>query len=85
MCVRWSVNKKIQFWSSISFLNTDIFRQLKLEIALAIPALNEGKIETNNSAASGLSNHRTILMSLINLAGVSVPSSQIVTKIQVTT
>ena len=29
----------------------NIFRHLKLEIALAIPALNERKIETNNSPA----------------------------------
>ena len=34
---------------SIFFKNINIFRQLRPEIALAIPALNEWKIETNNS------------------------------------
>ena len=37
-------------------ININIFRHLKLEIALAIPALNEWKIETNNAAAYGLNN-----------------------------
>ena len=30
------------------------FRHLKLEIALAIPALNDENIKTNNSATQGL-------------------------------
>ena len=37
------------------FIDANIFRHLKLEIALAIPALNEEKIEPNNSAGYGLS------------------------------
>ena len=39
---------------SLFFMNGNIFRQLKLEIVLAIPASNEWKIETNTSAAQGL-------------------------------
>ena len=38
----------------ILFMNTHIFRHLKLEIASAIPALNEWKIVTNDSAWQGL-------------------------------
>ena len=34
-------------------IDINIFLHLKLEIALAIPASNEWKIETNNSAAQG--------------------------------
>ena len=34
--------------------NKNIFRQLKLEIALAIPASNEVKYNSNNSAGQGL-------------------------------
>ena len=36
---------------SIFFININIFRHLKMEIALAIPALNKWKIEPHNSAA----------------------------------
>ena len=36
------------------FKNINIFCQLKLEIALAIPASNEWKIDANNSAGEGL-------------------------------
>ena len=43
------------------FLNINIFRHLKLEIALAIPALNEWKIEANNSAARWLSHISVII------------------------
>ena len=38
----------------LMFVDKNIFRHLKLKIALAISALNDWKIETNNSAAKGL-------------------------------
>ena len=37
-------------------MNINIFCHLKLEFALAIPALNKWKIETNNSEKQGLIN-----------------------------
>ena len=36
------------------FININIFRHLKSGIALAIPGLNEWKIEANNSAGQGI-------------------------------
>ena len=36
------------------FINSNIFRHLKLEIALAIPASNDEKYNWNNSAGQGL-------------------------------
>ena len=36
------------------FINKNIFRHLKLEIAIAIPASNEWKIVRNNSAGQEL-------------------------------
>ena len=38
---------------SIFHINSNIFRHLKLEIALAIPASNDEKYNRNNSAAEG--------------------------------
>ena len=43
-----------QYWRCLFFTNMNIFRHLKLEIALAIPASNEWKTQTNNSAGQGL-------------------------------
>ena len=51
---RRSVNHIIQFRLSLLFINRSIFRHLNLEIALAIPGLNEWKIETYNLAAQDL-------------------------------
>ena len=48
---RCSVNPIIQYWKCLFFIN--IFRHLKLEIALAIPASNDEKYK-RNSAAEGL-------------------------------
>ena len=42
----------------------NIFRYLKLEIALAIPASNDWKIEANNSAAQVLNHYTTALPAL---------------------
>ena len=42
------------YFLCIFFKNIIISRHVKLEIALAIPASNEGKIEPNNSAAQEL-------------------------------
>ena len=36
------------------FINSNIFRHLKLEIALAIPASNDEKYNWSNSAGQGL-------------------------------
>ena len=36
------------------FIDSHIFRHLKLEIALAIPASNDEKYNRNNSAGQGL-------------------------------
>ena len=44
----------IQYPKCLFFIGKHIFCHLKMEIALAIPALNEWKIKTNNSAAQGL-------------------------------
>ena len=41
-------------YSMLFFTNINIFRHLKLEIVLAIPASNYSKIEANNSAPQGL-------------------------------
>ena len=38
---RCSANDLFQFGRCLFFINRNIFRHLKLEIALAIPALNE--------------------------------------------
>ena len=56
---RCSVHKIIHFKKCLFFMNSNIFPHLKLEILLAIPTSNEGKIETNNSAAHGLTKHAT--------------------------
>ena len=47
---RCTVNERIQFCRCLFFINGHIFRHLKLEFTFAVPALNERKIETNNSA-----------------------------------
>ena len=40
---RCLVNPIIQYWRCQLFININIFRDLKLEIALAVPALNDEK------------------------------------------
>ena len=42
------------------FINKRIFRHLKLEIALAIPALKEWKIETSTLAGQGLKSEKLL-------------------------
>ena len=54
VCGRCSVRQKTQFKISTFSGNVNIFRQLKLEIALAIPASNDEKYNLNNSAWAGL-------------------------------
>ena len=54
---RCSVHKILHFKRCLFFMNSNIFRHSKLEILLAIPTLNEGMIETNNSAAPGLTKY----------------------------
>ena len=54
VCGRCSVSKITQFRRCIFSKNIYIFRHLKLEIALAIPALNDEKYNWNNSAGQGL-------------------------------
>ena len=46
VCGRRSVNQIIQFERCIFSKNTNIFRHLKLEIALVIPASNNVKYNT---------------------------------------
>ena len=48
----WSNNLVLDMYF---FINSTIFRHLKLEIALAIPALNDEKCNWSNSAGQGLS------------------------------
>ena len=54
VCGRCSVNQIIQFKRCIFKKNINIFRHSKLEIALAIPASNDEKYNTTNSAGLGL-------------------------------
>ena len=54
VCGRCSVSKITQFRRCIFSKNIYIFRHLKLEIALAIPASNDEKYNWNNSAGQGL-------------------------------
>ena len=42
-----------KFNNSVFFINSNSFRHLKLEIALAIPASNDEKYKWNNSAGQG--------------------------------
>ena len=51
LCGGCNFYRIIQFLRCLFFKNKMIFCRLKLEIALAIPALNEYKIIPNNSAA----------------------------------
>ena len=54
---RCLINSIFQDWRCLFFINMNIFHHLKLEIALAIPASNEGKIQhvqAKNSAGQGL-------------------------------
>ena len=51
---RCSVSLITQLRRCIFSKNKNIFRHLKLEIALAIPALNYKKYNSNNSAGQGL-------------------------------
>ena len=48
---RRSANQIFQFGRCLFFINRNVFRHLKLEIALAIPAINEWKIIWNNYSA----------------------------------
>ena len=43
VCDRCSVNRNVYFHTFLFFINSHIFRHLKLEIALAIPASNDEK------------------------------------------
>ena len=54
ICSGCSNNNIFQFRQCLFFTDEAIFRHLKLEIASAIPASNEWKIETQNSASHGL-------------------------------
>ena len=54
VCGRCSASQIIQFRRCIFSKNIYIFRHLKLEIALAIPASNDEKYNWNNSAGLGL-------------------------------
>ena len=58
VCGRCSVSQNTQFkkwiFSKNISKNINIFRHLKLEIALAIPASNDEKYNWNNSAEQGL-------------------------------
>ena len=56
VCGRCSVSQITQFRRCIFSKNIYIFRHLKLEIALAIPASNDEKYNLNNSAGQGLIN-----------------------------
>ena len=60
VCGRCSVSKITQFRRCIFSKNIYIFCHLKLEIALAIPALNNEKYNCNNSAGHGLTLLNTI-------------------------
>ena len=51
---RCSVSLITQLRRCIFSKNKNIFRHLKLEIALAIPASNDEKYNSNNSAGQGL-------------------------------
>ena len=51
---RWSVSLITQLRRCIFSKNKNIFRHLKLEIALAIPASSDEKYNSNNSAGQGL-------------------------------
>ena len=51
---RCSANQIFQFGRCLFFINRNVFRHLKLEIALAIPALNVWKRIWKNSAGQGL-------------------------------
>ena len=51
---RCSVSLITQLKRCIFSKNKNIFRHLKLEIALAIPASNDEKYNSNNSAGQGL-------------------------------
>ena len=53
---RCSVSLITQLRRCIFSKNKNIFRHLKLEIALAIPASNDDKYNSNNSAGQGLLN-----------------------------
>ena len=46
--------KQLGFADDHVFMSRHIFSHLKLELALAIPALNERKIETDNSGMFSL-------------------------------
>ena len=50
VCSRCSVRQITKFKRCIFLKNINIFRHLKLEIVLAIPASNDEKCNRNNSA-----------------------------------
>ena len=56
VCGRRPVSQLIQFKICLFKKNINLFRHLKLEIALAIPAANDEKYNIANSAGQGLRN-----------------------------
>ena len=54
VCDICSISPIIQFERCLFLKNIDIFRHLKLEIALAIPASNDEKYNTTYSVRQGL-------------------------------
>ena len=59
---RCSISLITQLRRCIFKKNKNIFPHLKLEIALAIPASNDEKYNSNNSAGQGLIYHTSILL-----------------------
>ena len=53
VCGRCPISRIIQFKKCLFSKNINIFRHLKLEIALAIPAANDEKYSTTNTAGQG--------------------------------
>ena len=54
VCGRCSISQITQFKKCLFSKKINIFRHLKLEIALAIPASNNEKYNTTNSTGQGL-------------------------------
>ena len=54
VCSRCSGKQIINLRICLFFIDKNSFRHLNLELVLAIPASNEGNIETNNSVGQGL-------------------------------
>ena len=64
---RCSVSLITQLRRCIFSKNKNIFRHIKLEIALAIPAANEEQYNSNNSAGQGLSMFYVLIRLLFHL------------------